>query len=94
MLRLLPLILIVLAAPVLATEPTATPVDSAPAASAAADAPSAKARRGKTECGQTGSRIKRGTGSQPMRCYSRQDLEKTGATDLGAGLRRLDPSLR
>lgn len=92
MLRLIP-ILLLLASPVLATEPTDAAVDPKPA-TAAADAKAKSDRRKAADCGQTGTRIKGGNRSQPMRCYSREDLARTGATDLGDALRRLDPSIR
>ncbi len=92
MLRLIP-ILLFLASPVLATETTDAAVDSE-AATAATDAKAKNDRRKAADCDQTGTRIKGGNRSQPMRCYSREDLAKTGATDLGDALRRLDPSIR
>lgn len=92
MLRLIPLILI-LGAPAWAAEPAANP-ESVPAVREAAEATAKPERRSKAECGQTGTRIKGGNRSQAVRCYGRNDLAKTGATDLGEALRRLDASFR
>jgi hypothetical protein len=94
MLRLIPLILILAALPAWAAEPAAHP-ESAPEKREAAADPAAKPeRRSNAECGQTGTRIKGGNRTQPMRCHSRDHLAKTGATDLGDALRRLDPTIR
>lgn len=93
MLRLIPLILILGALPAWAAEPAVNP-GPAPEAREAVDKAAKPERRSKAECGQTGTRIKGANRGQPMRCHSRDDLAKTGATDLGDALRRLDPSIR
>lgn len=94
MLRLIPLILILGAAlPTWASEDP-TPPTATGAQTAAADPAAKPERPRKAECGQTGTRIKGGNRSQSVRCYGRDDLAKTGATDLHDALRRLDPTIR
>lgn len=93
MLRSLPLLLMLLALPALAAEPAAAPADATPATSAT-EGKASRDRRKLAECGQTGTRIKGGNRTQSVRCYGRSDLDRTGSTDLGEALRRLDPALR
>lgn len=93
MLRLMPLLLMLLALPALATEPAAAPVDATPTTSSA-EGKAKRDRRKAAECGQTGTRIKGGNRTQSVRCYGRNDLDRTGSTDLGEALRRLDPTIR
>ncbi|MCU0756483.1 MAG: hypothetical protein MUE46_15400 [Xanthomonadales bacterium] len=91
MLRTIPILLILLATPALASEAKAP---AEPAATTPVDAKAKADRRKTAECGQTGTRIQGGNRTQSLRCYGRKDLERTGATDLGDALRRMDPSFR
>lgn len=92
MLRMIPILLVLLATPAWADEPAASG-PSTPT-TVAADAKPKNDRRKGAPCGQTGTRIKGGNRTQSLRCYGRGDLDRTGVTDLGDALRRLDPTLR
>jgi hypothetical protein len=94
MLRLMPLILLLGAALPLQAAETSTPPAATGSTTATADPAAQPERRSQAECGQTGTRIKGGNRTQSMRCYSRGDLARTGATDLRDALRRLDPTIR
>lgn len=65
-----------------------------------ADPVAAQAARNDPRClTQTGSRIQASSRGKPAcagygRSYDRKDLERTGETDVGQALRKLDPRLR
>jgi hypothetical protein len=75
-----------------------------PAAKAAAEKTQKVEKTEKTEasCNQlTGSRIKPARSGKceslspsPLRSYSKEDLERTGETDLNEALRKVDPAFR
>lgn len=83
---------------------TATDVDAAPAVASAEPAAAAVATAAVVDrhcLRQTGSRIvthRKTKGERdclplPGRSYSREDIERTGETDIADALRRLDPSV-
>lgn len=80
-----------------AAEPKAEPADSAEAANAVATSEKEKrnARLDRLCPDATASRIKRprGSCSSPGRVYTREDLDRTGATTISEALIRLDPSI-
>jgi hypothetical protein len=80
-----------------AAEPAA-PTQTPAAAQAAAQATAAKAGKDEKSCEKsTASRIRKsnpkdcGKDAQPIRSYSREEIESTGQTDTAEALRRLDP---
>lgn len=78
-----------------AAEPQATPADEAQAPTAEGE----KKRLSDANCvRETGSRIARRDGKsrctgQPGRSYSKEDLDRTGHTNIGDALRALDPAV-
>jgi len=81
--------------------PLPSPAQEAPKATP--EAPSADTDRkplSDTTClRETGSRITKRAGkprctAQPGRVYTKDDIDRTGYTDLGDALRALDPSIR
>jgi len=83
---------------------TATDLDAAPAVASAEPAAEAVAKAAVIDRNclrQTGSRIvahRKAKGERdclplPGRTYSRDDIERTGQTDIANALRRLDPSI-
>jgi opacity protein-like surface antigen len=76
------------------------PVRTDAQAGVQADPAAAQAARNDPRClTQTGSRIQASSRGKPAcagygRSYDRKDLERTGETDVGQALRKLDPRLR
>ncbi|HEV7270305.1 hypothetical protein [Pseudoxanthomonas sp.] len=83
-------------------EPAATPAPASQSVAGTEDRPAAegeKKRLSDTNCvRETGSRIARRDGTsrctgQPGRSYTKEDLDRTGHTNIGDALRALDPAV-